>query len=112
MSNLYFVISDYFATGEGSTRALLITRAYPSAEDYVEPVDYNNIKYKNTGEERALRAMADWIGPYFAQGAELISKEEFLEKYERHCAPYIKNIVEKNDAGAFTYFTYLHLNFS
>ena len=34
-----FLACDYFATGEGRTVMLLITRAYPHADDYETPGD-------------------------------------------------------------------------
>jgi hypothetical protein len=111
-----FVVSDYFATGEGRTICLLITRAYPGAEDWEErPSSENNWtgKLKYSKKFIAARIFVEKFGAYFAQGAENFPREEFLEKYGRHLPEIVLKLLNSEDQpGNLSYSQEFHFNFS
>lgn len=111
-----FVACDYFATGEGRTICLLITRAYPNSEDWEErPNSENNWtgKLKYSKNIIAARLFIEKFGTYFAQYAENIPKEEFLEKYSRHLPDIVLKLLNSEDQpGNLLYSQEFHFNFS
>lgn len=122
MSPLIFVVSDYSATGEGRTLSLLITYAYPRAEDYEESPRYDFEtatfypgKLKATREAIALREMEEQIGNYFNSGSEILSQKDFLDRYRHYIPEYLAKRIEDNEnpkAGNLYYFSTFHINFS
>ena len=125
---LQYVVSDYLATGEGLTRCILITMAYPSAEDYESSDSHMNpdgsfhfempkLKENVTPESIALREFKKEFGPYYAIGAEVISEEQFRLKWLKHCPAYMLNILDDQHdpnkaAGNIYYAQKLHVNYS
>ena len=121
--SLQFVVCDYFATGEGSTKCILITRAYPSQEDYDEDMSYttddgtfhwvpSQVKEGVTSSTIALREFIQEFGSWYAKGAENLSKEEFLKRFSNHLPAWMPELIEKDDAPGFYYASRLHLNYS
>lgn len=97
---MYTVFCDYFATGEGRTFMLLITRGYGESDD---------------GKENALETFKEVFGDYYAIGAEIrdgidfnIPGAKFLLSEE------LKNSLLdwEKDAGGLEYHATLHVNFS
>lgn len=125
---LHYVVSDYLATGEGSTRCILITMAYPAAEDYEESGSHMNpdgsfhfempkLKEGVTPKDIALREFKKEFGDYYAIGAEYVTEEEFINRWARHCPTYITKIIEdqkdgQRAAGNIYYASKLHVNYS
>ena len=115
-----FVVSDYYATGEGRTIMLLITRAYPLGSDYITESHFDDGKFVlgelgNTAKFRAAREFIDEFGGYYAQGAENLSREEFLKRFGNHLPPYTEKILSPepgNGPGNFNLKLQVHLNFS
>lgn len=117
-----FLACDYYATCEGRTIMLLITRAYPRTNDYETRDDFfdSNGKFvprtlKNSAKLRAAREFAEEFGGYFLQGAENLPREEFLEKFGHHLPEYVHDILEKEGnerPGNFSYKMQIHMNFS
>lgn len=117
-----FVTCDYYATGEGSTRCFLITRAYPRPGDYeVSPETvYTNGEYVyNPGVVRigpgfrALREFAEVFGGFYARYAELPTYENFMAKYGHHLPEYLRKNLESDDPpGNLNYFSKIHINFN
>lgn len=108
-----FLACDYYATGEGRTVCLLITRAYPRSEDYEGT--YPNIAYKNTAKFRAAREFIEQFGGWYARGAENIPREEFLERFGHHLPEYAKNILDKEGderSGNFNFKQEVHFNYA
>lgn len=106
-----FLVCDYYGTGEGRTICLLITRAYPRADDYEG--SYPDITYKNTAKFRAAREFINAFGGWLAQGAENLPREKFLEKYGHHLPEYAKNMLTSDEQpGNFNFKQALHFNFS
>ena len=104
-----FVVSEYFATGEGRTTFILITRAYPLSEDYAD--DMTEI---NTRAERAEREFREEFGGYFASGAKNLSREEFLQYYSIHIPPWLETQLRertKPEPGNLHFTQRIHLNF-
>jgi len=119
--HLYYIAAKYFATGEGNTVMTLITRAYPCKDDYVEESYVSedgkwhfNDDTKNTGEERALREFIDEFDGYFAQGAEILSREEFFHRYSKYVPEIVYKITdpETGQPSGFVWKGMLYLNFS
>ena len=113
-----FVVSDYYATGEGRTVCLLITRAYPWSDDYdktstQEGVDYCPTKLKNNAKFRAGREFIERFGGYLAQGSENLARAEFIKKYGHYLPGFAKNLLENpSQPGNFHFAQEFHLNYS
>lgn len=103
-----FIVSDYYATGEGRTVCVLITRAYPWAEDYAE-----DETIKRSAKFRAAREFIVKFGRHAAEGAENLTREEFLDKVGHYLPEFVKNVLSDSDQpGNFNYAQEFHLNFS
>jgi len=115
-----FVASDYFATGEGRTVMLLITRAYPIQEDYATESYFDDEGFHpgelaNSAKFRAAREFVEEFGGYFAQGAENLTREEFLKRFGNHLPPYTEKILNPKPGegpGNFNLKLQIHMNFS
>ena len=113
-----FLACDYYATGEGLTVSILITRAYPRTEDYEDYVLATSptqfvLKKGNTAKVRAAREFIEQFGSWYAYGAENLERQEFLERFGHHLPEYVKNILTDEDTpGNFNYRAKLHLNYS
>ena len=106
MSKLKFVVVDYYATGEGRTVSVLVTRAYGTVEDREKG---------KTRDQLALEEMKSHIGGWFVRAAEILPEEEFLERYGHHLPEYMKKLIETSKTepiGNLNYFSSLHLNLS
>ena len=109
-----FLACDYFATGEGRTVSLLITRAHPRTDDY-EDVMTGKLKQGHTAKVRAAREFKELFGGWFLQGAENLSREEFIKKYGNHLPEYMTKLLEaegEDRPGNLNFSTQIHLNFS
>lgn len=106
-----FLACDYYATGEGRTICLLITRAYPRSDDY--ETGETKPEVKNTAKLRAAREFIEAFGGWMAQGAENLPREEFLKKYGHYLPEYIKNMLVSDDQpGNLNFKQEFHFNFS
>jgi hypothetical protein len=115
-----FVVCDYSATGEGRTLCLLITRAYPRSEDCATESRFEDGKFipgdlANSAKFRAAREFAEEFGGYYLQGAENLSREEFLKRFGNHLPPYAEKILNPKPGegpGNFNLKLQIHMNFS
>lgn len=112
-----YIVSDYSATGEGTTISILITRAYPRADDYEDlKVMPPKLKEGHTAKVRAAREFSEKFDGFYLRGAENLSREEFLRGYGHHLPQYIaKNILSAEGLdrpGNFNYSLQIHLNYS
>ena len=117
-----FLACDYYATGEGRSIMLLITRAYPHADDYETPGDYNLetkvytppvLKKGMTDKVRAAREFAEQFGGYYLQGAENLPREEFIRKYKSYLPEYVLNFLDSEEQpGNFNFKQSVHFNFA
>jgi hypothetical protein len=113
-----FVACDYFATGEGRTICLLITRAYPKQDDYATESYFDETGFhlgelKNTAKFRAAREFVEHFGSYYAQGADNLSKEEFIEKFGRFISEVVLKLLNSEDQpGNLSFRQEFHFNFS
>lgn len=106
-----FLACDYYATGEGRTVYLLITRAYPWVEDYVG--EYPDRTVKNTAEYRAAQEFTVKFGGFAAHGVENLTRSVFVERFGHLLPEYVKNILNSDDQpGNFNFAQECHLNFS
>ena len=117
-----FIACDYFATGEGRTVMILVTRAYPHADDYETQGNFDNgvytpgtLKKGHTPKVIAAREFAEQWGGYYLQGAENLPREEFLKRFGHHLPEYVHNMLslEGNERpGNFNFKQSFHMNFS
>ena len=112
MIDYYYVSSLYFATGEGMTINMLITRAYPRPQDYKDKT-YSELI--NTGEDRAIREFGEKFSHWASFGAEILSREEFLKRHRNHLPQYVEKVIMDDTElapGNFNYFAQIHTNYS
>lgn len=103
-----FLVSDYYATGEGRTICILITRAYPWAEDYAE-----DEIIKHSAEYRANREFTVKFGGWYAQGAENLTREQFLDKVGHYLPEFVRKILtDPEQPGNLNFAQEFHLNYS
>lgn len=108
-----FLVCDYYATGEGRTICLLITRAYPRTDDY--ETGETKPEVKNSAKFRAAREFIEEFGGWYAQGAENLPREEFMQRFGHHLPEYAKNMLNKEGderPGNFNFKQQIHFNFS
>lgn len=115
-----FLVSDYYATGEGRTVCILITRAYPHAEDYEDRVLTSHppkriLKRGHTPKVIAAREFRDKFGTWYLEGAENISREEFIKRYGHLLPEFARKILDAEGddrPGNFNFAQQFHFNFS
>lgn len=115
-----FLACDYYATGEGRTVCLLITRAYPHTDDYETPSKFEDgvytppvMKSGHTPKVRAAREFAENFGGWYLQGAENLPREEFMKRFGHYLPDYVKNVLTSDDKpGNMNYTQQFHINFS
>lgn len=106
-----FLVCDYYATGEGRTICLLITRAYAHADDYEGT--YPDYTYKNSAKFRAAREFIEHFGGWYAQGAENLPREEFLKRFGHFLPDVVKNMLtDATQPGNLNFKQSFHFNFS
>jgi hypothetical protein len=117
----YYVASVYSATGEGLTISLLVTRAYPKHNrDYkvapsFDDTGYNPGELKYPQEEVALLEFAEIFDPFWASGAEVMERDDFMKKFEKHIPERVKDLVSddyKDHPGNFSWNCHFHVNYS
>jgi hypothetical protein len=120
---MYFIASDYSATGEGRTISILITPLHPKPDDYEikphieEQRDDNGRHIFNPGvlktktEVILLRDFAETFDGWLAMGAEIVDKEEFIRRFGRMVPELVLKFVDE-PMGNFRYFTQIHYNLS
>jgi len=103
-----YVVSDYFGTGDGASKALLVTRAYPSAEDLDE-----NYEPKYGKHVVATNQFREIFGSFLSHGAEVISKDDFLKRYDQFIPDFTKRVIngEVETPGNFKWFGEMHINY-
>jgi hypothetical protein len=115
-----FLVCDYFATGEGRSIMLLITRAYPKQIDYEIQGKFEDGKYippkikdGHTPKVIAAREFVDEFGGWYAQGVENVSRKEFIARYGHHLPEYIKKMLDDSEQPGNLHFTQkFHFNYS
>jgi hypothetical protein len=124
MSDLYqYLYCDYFGTGEGRTLCVMITRAYPKQDDYEIPPDIVTDengkmvlvpgKLKHSQKLIAAREFVERFGPYYAQCAENLSKEEFLNRCGRLLPEMVLKLLNAEDQPGNLFFAQeFHFNYS
>ncbi len=117
-----FLACDYYATGEGRTVCLLITRAYPHTDDYETYGSFDNgvytpgtLKKGMTDKTIAAREFAEKFGSWYLQGAENLPREEFLARFGHLLPEFAHKLLdaEGDDCpGNFNFAQQFHFNFS
>lgn len=88
--NLFYLVSDYYATGEGRTVSILITSG-----------DYDDTEYSH------LREFYDLFGPYYFLSLEFITKDELLTQY-KSCVPEL--VPKLIGSGYCNFYSQIHFN--
>ena len=94
-----FFVVDYFATGEGVSKWLQISRNYSGGDE----TDY------------ALKEFEEFVGHeyyFYCNGIEEKTEEEFMSAYASMIPPYVIRAVERKDQPAFTWQSHVHVNYS
>jgi hypothetical protein len=101
---------------------LLITRAYPSKDDYETPGDYNFetkeytppvMKKGHTPKVIAAREFAEEFGSYYLVGAENLPRDEFISKYGSFLPePVLKLLNREDQPGNLNFKQSFHFNYS
>lgn len=117
-----FLACDYFATGEGRTVCLLITRAYPHTDDYETHGNFDNgvytpgtLKKGISDKTIAAREFADKFDSFYLRGAENLPREEFLKRFGHLLPEFAHKLLseEGNERpGNFNFAQQFHFNFS
>jgi hypothetical protein len=113
-----FLACDYYATGEGRTVCLLVTRVYPRSDDYETHGDIVDGVWvpstlKNSAKFRAAREFVEEFGGWYAQGAENLTREEFLERFGHYLPDFLKKLLTNEEQpGNLNFKQKFHLNFS
>lgn len=103
-----FLVSDYYATGEGRTISLMVTQAFPhTAEDFAE--GGKGYRAITTREYRAVREFHNTFGEWCCKGLEFLPKEYFFGTYSNCLPPLLNNIKEDS---YFKFHTQIHFNLS
>lgn len=91
---MQYLVSDYFATGEGRCVSILITQEQDKLE--------------------AAQSFYDLFGDWYGICAENMTHDEFWKKYCPYMPQYVKNLLEDvaGPPGAFNYYSQLYINFS
>jgi hypothetical protein len=100
-----FLVSSYFATGEGNTVCLLMTQA---SRCKIEDFDEGTLI--TTKEFRAKRRFAELFGDFYAEFSETISREEFFSRYSDYLPERLKSL--ESMLCNVEYHSELHYNFS
>jgi hypothetical protein len=91
-----FFVVEYFATGEGISYWLQISRNYS-----VDETDYE------------LEEFQEFISDgHYYNGIEEKTEEEFMSVYASLIPPYVIAAVERKDQPAFTWQSHVHVNYS
>ena len=93
-----FFVVDYFATGEGISYWLQISRNYSGGETDYELKEFEEF----VGHEYYL----------YCNNIEEKTEEEFMSVYASLIPPYVIAAVERKDQPAFTWQSHVHVNYS
>jgi hypothetical protein len=106
----FYIATDYYATGEGRTICLLITRAYPRASDYYD----GRLKPEwKDGEKRARRDFTERFGGWMSRVAEVMDQDEFVSRFDAYLPLVLKNVLKSDDRpGNLHWSQEFHMNFS
>lgn len=119
-----FLVCDYFATGEGRTVCLLITRAYPHTDDYETPGHYDmdtkvytppTLKKGISHKTIAAREFAEKFDSFYLRGAENLPREEFLKRFGHLLPEFAHKLLDAEGderPGNFNFAQQFHFNFS
>lgn len=126
MSNLYYLVSDYFATGEGTTVSMMICTPKYHIDDYITipkwsindqnewVYDKGVLKQGITDHVVLAREFLEEYGEWFGGGLEILSRDEFFERFGEYVPSIVKNITEskENTVPYFKWKQQTHYNYS
>lgn len=122
---MQYLVSDYYATGEGRCVSILITMATPKPDDIETPGTFGDVdgkvvyvpavlKENHTSKVIAAKEFIEQFGMYYARGAENVDKDIFWEKYKGYIPEYIKHMLDDVSGAppAFNYYCQIYVNYS
>lgn len=102
-----YMVSEYGATGEGSTHCLYLTQATPYGDDFDEEHKYVPITSK---QYRAVRAFHEQFGTWYLHGLRFLSREDFYTEYAYFIPPVMMKL--SNAKCYKEFYTKVHFNYS
>ena len=99
---MYFMVSDYYATGEGRTVSILIDTPDINQSDYEIPPGYvvnafgdkiwteGFLKPEYDPKSTLLAKFEKEFGDFFSIGVDFLTEEEFFENYQDFIPDIIK----------------------
>jgi len=109
-SKYLYLVSTYYATGEGTTVCLLMTQAEPCEdEDFCDTIPNKYDNPVTTKQYRAVREFSEKFDKYYLDCAEFLPKQEFFNTYSNHIPQSLKNL--RDTPGQKSYHSELHVNF-
>ena len=103
-----FLVSDYYASGEGRTISLMITQAIPGMAE-----DFDHVKKGygaiTTREYRAIKEFYQVFGEFHSRDLEFLPQSHFFGTYSNCLPPLLHNI---KDDSYYRFFTQIHFNLS
>lgn len=115
MKDLNYLVSDYYATGEGRTISIMITRLIPKDDEWKNPPTYTYKYYPGelrvSVEDVLKRQFSEQFGEYMAVGMEIIPERDFKEKYQKYVPELVMKML-KEESGNFHYYSQFHINFA
>lgn len=118
LSRIYFLFSDYAATGEGRTVSVLITQVQPRNQDwerrptFILGQGYVPGELKVKPELILLRQFAEAFDSWQARGMQILDAEEFRDRAGPFLPQAVLSTLDRDDYGAFFYQAQMHVNYS
>lgn len=123
---LHYLVSDYFATGEGRCISMMITPVEYTDDDYeINPTwttdpdngwTYNEGKLNEGITETVVltRKFVKEFDSWYGRGLEILSREEFLKRYPNVIPEAVKDLTDpsKGRIPAFYWKQQVYFNFS
>ena len=104
-----YMVSDYFATGEGQTTCIMMTQATPNC---VEDFENSENKYvaSTSKQYRAVREFHKQFGTWHLYGLRFLTKEDFYTEWAFYIPPVVMKV--SNAKCYKSFYTEVHYNFS
>lgn len=126
MADLYYMVSDETATGDGSTLSMMVCRAEPEDHHWRQPPMWTftpdgdpmyhegEFHHGVTQESIAADYFANQFGNWRARCCKLLSKQEFLDNYRAFVPEAVLNILKELPKWppGFRWYQQLYVNYS
>ena len=96
LGTMQYLVSDYYATGEGRTVCILVMNALP--------------REGMSSKLVAAKEFLEVFGDFYIRCAENLCKDDFFKRYGRYLPTYVEKVLDSG-AGMVYYTMKLSLNF-